>query len=86
MQSHLHRAKVWTVVEGTARVVLGSTARLVSEGETILVPVGQPHRADNPGRLSLLMIAVETGGYLGQDDVIRHDLPGSGVCPMGRSL
>ena len=74
--SHLHRAKVWIVAEGTARVHLGGDIHLLSEGDTIRIPVGLPHRAENPGRLPVLMIAVETGGYLGADDVIAHGTPG----------
>lgn len=73
MQSHLHRSEHWVVVEGTAEITLGISARLVGEGEAVHIPLGQPHRLGNPGRLPVTLIAVETGGYLGADDVIRHD-------------
>ena len=73
LQSHLHRSEHWIVVEGTAEVTLGQRARLVGEGEAVFIPLGQPHRLENPGRLSVTLIAVETGCYLGEDDLIHHD-------------
>ena len=73
LQSHLHRSEHWVVVEGTAEVTLGLRARLVGEGEAIHIPLGQPHRLENPGRLPVTLIAVETGCYLGADDVVHHD-------------
>lgn len=72
-QSHLHRATQWIVVQGTARITADGTCRLVAEGGAISVPLGQVHRLDNPGRLPLVLIAVETGPYIGEDDVICHD-------------
>jgi mannose-6-phosphate isomerase-like protein (cupin superfamily) len=73
LQSHLHRSEHWVVVEGTAEISLGLRARLVGEGESIHIPLGQPHRLENPGRLPVTLIAVETGCYLGDDDLIRHE-------------
>jgi mannose-6-phosphate isomerase len=73
LQSHLHRSEHWVVVEGTAEVTIGIRSRLVGEGEAVLIPLGQPHRIENPGRLSVTLIAVETGHYLGDDDEVRHD-------------
>lgn len=73
LQSHLHRAEHWIVVEGTARVTLAGRCRLVGEGEAVHIPLGEPHRLENPGRLPVTLIAVETGCYLGEDDVVRHD-------------
>jgi mannose-6-phosphate isomerase-like protein (cupin superfamily) len=73
LQSHLHRSEHWVVVEGTAEVTVGIRARLVGEGEAVHIPLGQPHRLENPGRLPVTLIAVETGCYLGEDDVVRHD-------------
>ena len=73
LHSHLHRSGHWIVVEGTAEVTLGLRARLVVEGEAVHIPLGQPHRLENPGRLPVTLIAVETGHYLGDDDAIRHD-------------
>lgn len=73
LQSHLHRSGHWVVVEGTAEITVGIRARLVGEGEAVHIPLGQPHRLENPGRLPVTLIAVETGCYLGEDDVVRHD-------------
>ena len=73
LQSHLHRAEHWIIVEGTAEITLGRRARLFGEGEAIHIPLGEPHRLENPGRLPVTLIAVETGCYLGEDDVIRHE-------------
>ncbi|MBN8632139.1 MAG: phosphomannose isomerase type II C-terminal cupin domain [Rhodobacterales bacterium] len=72
LHSHLHRAEHWVVVEGTAEVAIDLRARLVGEGEAVHIPLGQPHRMANPGRLPVTLIAVETGCYLGEDDVVRH--------------
>lgn len=73
LHSHFHRSEHWIVVEGTAEITLGLRARLVGEGEAVHIPLGQPHRLENPGRLPVTLIAVETGGYLGEDDLVRHD-------------
>lgn len=74
LQSRLHRSEHWVVVQGTAAITVGLRARLVEEGEAVHIPIGQPHRMENPGRLPVTLIAVETGGYLGEDDIIRHDV------------
>ncbi|RYI15689.1 MAG: cupin domain-containing protein [Acetobacteraceae bacterium] len=73
LRSHLHRSEQWVVVQGTAEITLGGRARLVVEGEAVHIPLGQPHRIENPGRLPVTLIAVETGHYLGDDDEVRHD-------------
>lgn len=73
LQSRLHRSEHWVVVEGTAEITVGPRTRLVVEGEAIHIPLGQPHRLENPGRLPVTLISVETGCYLGEDDVLRHD-------------
>jgi len=73
LHSHLHRSEHWVVVEGTAEITLGIRSRLVGEGEAVHIPLGQLHRLENPGRLPVTLIAVETGCYLGEDDMIRHD-------------
>jgi mannose-6-phosphate isomerase len=75
LHSHLHRSEHWIVVEGTAEITLGVRSRLVGEGEAIHIPLGRPHRLENPGRLPVILIAVETGCYLGDDDVIRPEDP-----------
>lgn len=73
LQSHLHRSEHWVVVEGTAEITVGIRSRLLGEGDAAHIPLGQPHRLENPGRLPLTLIAVETGCYLGDDDLIRHE-------------
>lgn len=73
LHSHLHRSAHWVVVEGTVEITTGIRSRLLGEGETVHIPLGQPHRLENPGRLPVMLIAVETGCYLGEDDVVHHD-------------
>ncbi len=73
LQSHLHRSEHWVVVEGTAKVTLGDEVKLVSEGESVYIPVGAKHRMENPGKLPMLLIEVQTGNYLGEDDIIRYE-------------
>ncbi len=72
LQSHMHRAEHWIVVSGTARVTIGESVRLVSENESVYVPLGAVHRLENPGKVDLHVIEVQTGAYLGEDDIIRH--------------
>lgn len=73
LQSHLHRAEHWVVVQGTARVTVGQTVSLVAENQSIYVPLGEVHRLENPGRVPMVLIEVQTGTYLGEDDIIRHE-------------
>jgi mannose-6-phosphate isomerase-like protein (cupin superfamily) len=73
LQSHMHRSEHWIVVEGTAEITVGVQTRLVVEGEAAHIPLGRPHRLENPGRLPVVLIAVDSGSYLEDDDVIRHD-------------
>jgi mannose-1-phosphate guanylyltransferase/mannose-6-phosphate isomerase len=73
LQSHVHRAEHWIVVSGTARVTIGSEVRLVSENESVYVPLGAVHRLENPGKVDLHVIEVQTGAYLGEDDITRHE-------------
>lgn len=73
LQSHVHRAEHWIVVSGTARVTIGETVRLVAENESIYVPLGAVHRLENPGRVDLHVIEVQTGTYLGEDDITRYE-------------
>lgn len=67
---HLHRAEHWTVVQGTARVTRDGRTQLFSEGQTFLVPLGQSHALQNPGRIPLILIEIWTGTYLEEDDLI----------------
>jgi mannose-1-phosphate guanylyltransferase/mannose-6-phosphate isomerase len=72
-QMHHHRAEHWVVVHGTAKVTIGDQTRLLHENESVYVPVGTLHRLENPGRLPLHLIEVQTGSYLGEDDIVRFD-------------
>ena len=73
LQSHHHRAEHWIVVEGTARVTIGSEVRLVTENQSVFIPLGTVHRMENPGKVPMVLIEVQTGSYLGEDDIIRYE-------------
>ncbi len=73
LQRHFHRAEHWVVVRGTAEVTLGETKTIVHENESIYIPIGSVHRLANPGRIPLELIEVQTGSYLGEDDIVRLD-------------
>ena len=60
------------MVKGTARVTIGDEVRLVSENESVYVPLGEKHRMENPGKLPMVLIEVQTGAYLREDDIIRY--------------
>ena len=71
LQMHHHRAEHWVVVSGTARVTRGEDVFLVAENESTYIPVGATHRLENPGKVPLFLIEVQSGGYLGEDDIVR---------------
>jgi mannose-1-phosphate guanylyltransferase/mannose-6-phosphate isomerase len=71
LQLHHHRAEHWVVVRGTARVTIGDRVKMLHENESIYVPLGSPHRLENPGKIDLELIEVQTGSYLGEDDIER---------------
>lgn len=71
LQMHYHRAEHWVVVQGTALVQRGEESVLVSENESIYIPAGTVHRVENPGKLPLHLIEVQSGAYLGEDDIVR---------------
>lgn len=73
VQMHHHRAEHWTVVSGTARVTKGDETILLTENESIYMGVGETHALENPGVIPLDIIEVETGGYLGEDDIVRFE-------------
>jgi mannose-1-phosphate guanylyltransferase len=73
LQLHHHRAEHWVVVVGTAEVTCGENVTLVSENESIFIPLGTKHRLYNPGRMPLEIIEVQSGNYLGEDDIVRFD-------------
>jgi len=73
LQKHRHRAEHWVVVRGTAEVTIGEDVRPVHENESIFIPIGSVHRLANQGRIPLELIEVQTGSYLGEDDIVRLD-------------
>ncbi len=73
LQSHKYRSEHWVVVEGTARVTIKDKVQLVSTGQSIYIPVGTIHRMENTGDSPMILIEVQTGSYLGEDDIIRHE-------------
>ncbi len=73
LQSHVHRAEHWIVVAGTAKVTIDETVTLVAENESVFVPLGAKHRMENPGKVPMVLIEVQTGAYLGEDDIVRYE-------------
>ncbi|OOY10918.1 mannose-1-phosphate guanylyltransferase/mannose-6-phosphate isomerase [Thioclava marina] len=73
LQSHHHRAEHWIVVAGTAQVTVDDEVKLVTENQSVYIPLGAVHRMENPGKVPLTLIEVQTGAYLGEDDIIRYD-------------
>lgn len=73
LQSHNHRSEHWIVVEGTAKVTVDSDVKLITEGQSIYIPLGAIHRMENPGKVPMVLIEVQTGTYLGEDDIIRYE-------------
>jgi mannose-1-phosphate guanylyltransferase/mannose-6-phosphate isomerase len=73
LQKHHHRAEHWIVVSGLAEVTRGSELFLLSENESTYIPVGEVHRLRNPGTVDLEMIEVQSGDYLGEDDIVRFE-------------
>jgi mannose-1-phosphate guanylyltransferase/mannose-6-phosphate isomerase len=73
LQKHHHRAEHWIVVRGTAEVTIGTEVKSVHENESIYIPIGAVHRLANQGKIPLELIEVQTGSYLGEDDIIRID-------------
>jgi mannose-1-phosphate guanylyltransferase / mannose-6-phosphate isomerase len=71
LQKHFHRAEHWVVVSGTARVTRDAETTLLHENESIYVPLGAMHRLENPGKIALTLIEVQSGAYLGEDDIVR---------------
>jgi mannose-1-phosphate guanylyltransferase/mannose-6-phosphate isomerase len=71
LQTHLHRAEHWVVVKGTARVTVGEQVSSLTENQSTYIPLGAVHRLENPGRIEVEIIEVQTGSYLGEDDIVR---------------
>jgi mannose-1-phosphate guanylyltransferase/mannose-6-phosphate isomerase len=73
LQMHHHRAEHWVVVQGTARVTRNDEVFLVRENESTFIPQGAVHRIENPGKVPLHIIEVQSGSYLGEDDIVRFE-------------
>ena len=71
LQKHHHRAEHWIVVEGTARVTRGEETFLLCENQSAYIPIGTVHRLENPGKIPLRIIEVQSGAYLEEDDIVR---------------
>jgi mannose-1-phosphate guanylyltransferase/mannose-1-phosphate guanylyltransferase/mannose-6-phosphate isomerase len=71
LQKHHHRSEHWIVVRGTAKVTINELIKTVHENESIYIPLGATHRLENPGKIPLELIEVQTGSYLGEDDIVR---------------
>jgi len=72
-QMHHHRAGHWVVVSGTARGTRGDEVMMPSENQSTYIPIGTRHRLENPGKVPLFIIEVQSGGYLGEDDIVRFE-------------
>ena len=73
LQMHHHRAEHWIIVKGTAKVTCGEKVFLLSENESTFIPIGEKHRLESPGQILLEMIEVQSGSYLGEDDIVRFE-------------
>ncbi len=73
LQMHHHRAEHWVVVKGTANVEIDSKSLILGENQSIYIPLGSNHRLIKPGRIPLVLIEVQTGAYLSEDDIVRFD-------------
>lgn len=73
VQMHHHRAEHWVVVSGTAKITIGDSTRLVTENQSVYIPLGEVHALENPGKIPLELIEVQSGAYLGEDDIVRFD-------------
>lgn len=73
LQAHSHRAEHWVVVRGTAKVTIDGSTKLVTENESVFIPLGAKHRLENSGRIPMHLIEVQTGSYLEEDDIQRFD-------------
>ncbi len=71
VQMHHHRAEHWVVVSGTANVTIGEKAKVLTENESVYIPIGEVHALENPGKIPLELIEVQSGAYLGEDDIVR---------------
>ncbi len=73
LQMHHHRAEHWVVVQGTAKIVRGNEEMVLTEDQSTYIPLGTAHRLENPGKIPLHVIEVQSGSYLGEDDIVRFE-------------
>ena len=73
LQSHEHRSEHWVVVEGTANVTIDDCVQTMTEGQSVYVPLGARHRLENPAEFPMVLIEVQIGAYLGEDDIVRYE-------------
>ena len=73
LQMHNHRSAHWIVVKGTAKVEIDQKLSILSENESIYIPLGSKHRLTNPGKIPLTLIEVQSGSYVGEDDIVRFE-------------
>jgi mannose-6-phosphate isomerase len=85
LQMHHHRSEHWIVVSGTARVTCGDEEKIININESTFIPMGQNHRLENPGVIPLVIIEVQSGEYLGEDDIVRFQ-DDYNRCPGNDSL
>ena len=71
VQMHHHRAEHWVVVSGTAKVTIDNVERLICENESVYIPIGAVHCLENPGKIAIELIEIQSGAYLGEDDIVR---------------
>ena len=73
LQLHHHRAEHWIVVAGTARITRGDEVFMLEENQSTYIPLGVKHRIENPGKIELHIIEIQSGSYLGEDDIVRFE-------------
>lgn len=73
LQKHHHRAEHWIVVSGTAEITIGENVIILTENQSTYIPLGETHRLANPGSIPLEIVEVQTGSYLGEDDIFRFE-------------
>ncbi len=73
LQSHFHRSEHWVVVSGTARVTVDNEVKMLTENQSVYIPLGAVHRMENPGKIPLELIEVQSGSYTGEDDIVRYE-------------
>jgi len=73
VQMHHHRAEHWVVVSGTAKVTIDNVEKLISENESVYIPIGAVHALENPGKMPIELIEIQSGSYLGEDDIVRFE-------------